>query len=805
MWILGRACDEPRTSLKIEIPPGTYFVPRSYDADQLAALARFLGDAGASKVRDTLVLTWRQADVLEALGRVGGDGHRSDALWALYGDAGMSLPTGNLELKSLIARRFPSLQPRWVIILDPEVSASSLGWLEAHVKMPLVSWLARILGDERHPLHAAAVDRLDVYSLASMTSDPLEMIEIVEKAVEHRLKYAFPAGIPVEKVVSGPVNIKELDWSRSLRWAAAQRLASRVNKLEEEAIRSDAARVLLRVEVIGERRENAMAALVRAGLLLSSSSSSTSDGRLALARTVLDDEDSRIVFRDALELSEADRKMIDRDSPRRPIDLPNSAENVPKMASSDADPELVLPEGVPQRYEALRQAAEAKGAPATALAEFAEFLYRSRVDPLQAAQLYERAIAADPADAGVLQSYATFLRVQNRDLDQAHELYERAIAADSKNAKALGNFARFLWNQERDLDRARELFERAVTADPKNPTNLGSFATFLWYRLRDLDRAQELFERAIVADPKNPTFLGSFASFLWSERGDLDRAQELFERAIAADPKNPTALGSFARFLCNKRGDLDRAQELFERAIAADPKNPTALGSFASFFWHERGDLDRAQELFERAIAADPKNPLALRGFASFLWSERGELDRAQELFERATAADPKDASVLEEFARFLWQERRGPDRAQELYERAIAADPKNVNTLANFAHQLFAAGRRIAAIARLREAIKEAAAAPAPPELALASELAYYRAVHLPEERADALRALQALIAKGARSDGWDFRAHALLAQKAGDSDAPLFFALADTLSGTADASTLEAFPRWTHLSNEK
>jgi tetratricopeptide (TPR) repeat protein len=489
--------------------------------------------------------------------------------------------------------------------------------------MPLVSWLGRILGDERHPLHAVAVDRLDVHALAAMTSDPLEMVEIIEKAVEHRLTHAFPAGIPLEKVVSAPVNVDALDWSRSLRVAAAQRLARRVNKLTP-AIRGDAARVLLRLEPPIGRRERALAELVRAGLLLPTSSAS--DGRLALARTVLDDDDSRIVFQDAIELPGEDRKEIDRGSPRRHVGMLN-AETAPAVESPSAGQDPIAPEDVLQRYEVLRQAADAKRAPATVLAGFAELLYRSRVDSSQAAQLYERAIAAEPANAEVLQSYATFLS---------------------------------------------------------------------------------------------------------GERRDLDRAQELYERALAADPENPNALNNFANFLREERRDLGRAQELYERAIAADPKNASALNHFATFLMDERHDSDRAQELCERAIAADPKN----------------------------------------------------------------------IDWPANFAHALFLAGRHSTALERLREAIRQAAAVPASVTSALASELAFYRAVHLPEERDEALRALQGLVAQGARSVGWNFRAHAVLAEKAGDGDAPLFFALADVLSGKEDASTLAAIARWTQMS---
>ena len=112
---------------------------------------------------------------------------------------------------------------------------------------------------------------------------------------------------------------------------------------------------------------------------------------------------------------------------------------------------FIAAEDVPQQYVVLMQAADAKHASATAQVALAELLYRTRLDPLQAGQLYERAIAANPNDPNVLQSYATFLRVERRDLDRAQELYERAIAVDPKNVNALINFATFLRAERREI------------------------------------------------------------------------------------------------------------------------------------------------------------------------------------------------------------------------------------------------------------------------------------------------------------------------------------------------------------------
>ncbi len=669
MWLLGRCGAD---SFKIGLPPGAYLVPRYYDVGQLAALARLIADA-APRVGGALVMSWKQADVLEALGRIRGDGHRADALWAIHGEAGAPLPSGG-ELRSLVGARFPVLRPQWVLILDPEAPYASRGWIDAHLKMPLVSWLGRLLGDEKHPLHAAAVGGLDVQEMARMTSDPLEMIEVIEDTVAHRLTHALPAGVGS----TGPVNVERGDWARSLRVVAARRLAQRVNDLPE-AIRGDAARLLLGLDLAAERREPSLEALVRAGLLVPPSPSS--DGRLALARTVLSDEEGRIGFQDALELPSDELKAMPRAAPR----LHAGVESVTSTASVGASKEKIAPEDLPTELAARRQAAGAKGASAGALASYAEALDAAKIDPAQAAAIYERVIAADPKNADGLGSYAVFLE-ERRELDRAQEMYERAIAADPKHANNLGNYASFLRNERRELDRAQEMYERAIAADPKHANNLGNYASFLRNERRDLDRAQEMYERAIAADPKHANILGNYALFLRHERRELDGAQEMYERAIAAAPKHANNLGNYGVFLRLERRDLDRAQEMYERAIAADPKHALHLGNYANLLRHDRRDLDRAQEMYERAIAADPKNANNLGNYANFLRYERRDLDRAQEMYERAITADPKHANNLGNYANFLRHERRDLERAQEMYERAIAADPKHANNLGNYA-----------------------------------------------------------------------------------------------------------------------
>jgi Tfp pilus assembly protein PilF len=374
------------------------------------------------------------------------------------------------------------------------------------------------------------------------------------------------------------------------------------------------------------------------------------------------------------------------------------------------------------------------------------------------------------------------------------EVLRQAAEGPNPPAPVLGAFAQTL--AAREPSRAARMWEQALARDSANARLLGGYALSTWRKDRDLDRAQEFFERAIAADPKDAINLGNYANFLRGERRDLNRAQALFEQALASAPNHANNLGNYALFLHEERRDLDRAQALYERALTIDPKSASHLANYANLQWRERRDLDRAQALYERAFMIDSKGASHLANYAVFLWRERRDLDRAQALFEQALAVDPNRAPNLGNYANFLCDERRDLDRAQVLFERALTSAPREANNLGNYAHLLFQKGHPEAAIARLREAIQAAQPHPQPD---LAVELAFYRAVHLPDERDAALRDLRRLVTEGARSPGWNLRVHATLAEKAGDADAPLFFALAEVLSAGADPAILAQFPRWT------
>ncbi|HXT70061.1 MAG TPA: tetratricopeptide repeat protein [Vicinamibacterales bacterium] len=239
------------------------------------------------------------------------------------------------------------------------------------------------------------------------------------------------------------------------------------------------------------------------------------------------------------------------------------------------------------------------------LASYASFLSDVAKDQDRAAQIYERAIAAEPTRVESLRSYAVFLEQERKDYDRSEAYYQKALAADPSDAKTLGNYADFLEKKRRDYDRAEEYYQRAIAADPSYTYALAGYAVFLETQRKNYDRAEEYYQRSLAVDPKDGITLGNYADFLDEHRKNYDRAEEYYEKAIAAGPVHAQVLINYAVFLENKRKDYDRAEEYYQRAIAADGADAANLRRFADFVEKHRHDPARAKEYRRRAALAE--------------------------------------------------------------------------------------------------------------------------------------------------------------------------------------------------------
>jgi tetratricopeptide (TPR) repeat protein len=193
---------------------------------------------------------------------------------------------------------------------------------------------------------------------------------------------------------------------------------------------------------------------------------------------------------------------------------------------------------------------------------------KDRNDLRGAADLYERAHAANPADPAILKNLARLgdLALHRREHEQALQLYGRVAKLGSADGLAgLGTVAL----EAGDPAKAIEHFRAALAIEPRHSAAHYNFGVAL-DDLQRFDEALEHFERAAAIDPRN-----AGAWVRWGEalrrRGDAKGAAERFARALEMDPANAAALNNLATAALDD-GDVDGAAALLERLAASHPE-----------------------------------------------------------------------------------------------------------------------------------------------------------------------------------------------------------------------------------------
>lgn len=207
MWILpARVPDAARAAL----PPGLYLVPPWLSADEVERLVELLGRF-VGGIDHALLLPWESLSVL-----AGRAGKRLDrTLCAVQIE---DPETGQEQLEALhVALGFRHL----LVQLEAPPEAEGFSWQEQHLKRALVTLIRAHVAAPEHPLAMLGIAELPVTQAASLTTDMLEMVDLLESAAAHRLRFVSFGASPS-------------DWHRSLMLAAGKRLATRLSCISGE-------------------------------------------------------------------------------------------------------------------------------------------------------------------------------------------------------------------------------------------------------------------------------------------------------------------------------------------------------------------------------------------------------------------------------------------------------------------------------------------------------------------------------------------------------------------------------------------
>jgi len=247
---------------------------------------------------------------------------------------------------------------------------------------------------------------------------------------------------------------------------------------------------------------------------------------------------------------------------------------------------------------------------------------------------------------------------------------------------------------------------------------------------------------------------------------DIDKQEKRFLEGIKQYPESAILLNAYAMFLHETRKDYGKAEEYYKKSIDADPNDYTCLGNYAVFLDNIRKNNDEAEKYYKKSIEIDSKEAIFLGNYAEFLYNTRKDYGKAEEYYKKSIDADPKDATNCGNYATFLHNTYKDYGKAEEYYKKSIDADPKDATNYGNYAHLILLFKKDFAEAAKY---INKALELVLIDDLELLSELWFYRFAHYSKWHKQGEKELEKLIAKGAKSLGWDFQSHIPIAEETG------------------------------------
>lgn len=191
-------------------------------------------------------------------------------------------------------------------------------------------------------------------------------------------------------------------------------------------------------------------------------------------------------------------------------------------------------------------------------------------------------------------------------------------------------------------------------------------------------------------------------------------AEESFAAPSADTTQKPEAVDAIALF---KARDYDGSLKLWREAAKKNENFPPAQTIMAQLYL-QTNMLKEAQLALEQATIEDPADPEAYLILASLAMRDR-DANKAESLYQKAsglTASFQKSAKRKEMLQLLihrgfatLAESRKDWPAAQKALEETLKLDPKNRATMQRIAYYLFQQKNSDGALAKLREAAKDA------------------------------------------------------------------------------------------------
>jgi tetratricopeptide (TPR) repeat protein len=311
-----------------------------------------------------------------------------------------------------------------------------------------------------------------------------------------------------------------------------------------------------------------------------------------------------------------------------------------------------------------------------------------------AAELFRKAVEADPSDYSAHFNLALAYGFLNRDADGIAE-YRKTLELKPALFQAETNQGTLLLRQKRPAE-ALPLFEDAVR---QKPADFGARYHLAQCQLETgaLPAAHENFRAALEMNSKSAGAELGMAHVL-ARQGKLDEAAGHFRQAAQLDPSYRDGLLELADLYAQDK----RIPEAL--AILRDfPDNPAAQERAGELMLRARQFADAIPRL-EQAYSQDPTS--ANRVALAFAYQGNGDSAKALPLFAKAAAEDSSNFDLHFTYAQALLEAKQYPAAAAE-FDRAAKLKPNDMRAWSNLGAALYLAGdleRSLVAIDRARE-----------------------------------------------------------------------------------------------------
>jgi Flp pilus assembly protein TadD len=296
-------------------------------------------------------------------------------------------------------------------------------------------------------------------------------------------------------------------------------------------------------------------------------------------------------------------------------------------------------------------------------------------------------LATHPSDARALFDAGYVADARNQP-DAAADLYRRAVAADPNAFEPQLSLGLLLARQGKP-EEARPELTKATTLDPGDAGP--ALKARAWRALAKIDRAgdpaaasDDLIE-ALKLTPETPADTLLAASLAESTE-QFDIAEVAYRRVLAKDPASAQANAGLAHILISRKQYPD-AETLLRTALQSAPDDLALSAQLATVLAAQ--DKAEALPLLQKLHDAHPTETAITRMLAQVL-AEAGDAAGADHLFVQLLAAHPDDPELLAAHGNSLTRQLKYAE-AFAAFDKATRLDPANADAWSGLA---FAASR---------------------------------------------------------------------------------------------------------------